>query len=73
MCSSSGAAVEVDVRALLAADPGLEVMVALRGVDTAGLSVWDRLVVCEAWEKQAAWVAAQSAAVLVEVVDSPDR
>ena len=70
MCSSSPVAVEGDVRALLEAAPGLEVMAALRGVDRAALSVWDRLVVVEVWEKQAAWVAAQSAAVLVDVVDS---
>src|SRR5882724_12058848 len=56
-------------RALLAAAPGLEVMAALRSVDRSGLSVWDRLVLVEVWEKQAAWVAAQSAAVLVGVVD----
>jgi hypothetical protein len=69
MCSSSSVAVEADVRALLAAEPGLGVMAALRSVDRGSLSVWDRLVLCEAWEKQAAWVAAQSAAILVEVVD----
>jgi hypothetical protein len=69
MCSSSSVAVEGDLHALLEAAPGLEVMAALRSIDRESLSVWDRLVLLEAWEKQAAWVAAQSASVLVEVVD----
>ena len=60
MCTNTSPAAPVDVAALLAAAPGVEVMVALTGLDLAGLSESDRLVVLEVWERQQHWVWAQT-------------
>ena len=60
MCTNQSVAAPVDVAALLAAAPGVEVMTALTGLDLAALSESERLVVLEVWERQQHWVWAQT-------------
>lgn len=68
MCSTPQAGAQVDVRALLAAAPGLAVMAELERIDAFALGTDERLVLVEAWEKQQAWVAAQTLTPMVAVV-----
>jgi hypothetical protein len=77
MCSSAQVSAKVDLAALFAAAPGLAVMAALTQIDPVTLDESDRLVLVEVWDRQQAWVAAQTLTPLVAFagpapVDSDD-
>jgi hypothetical protein len=59
--------VVVSGEALAKLSPGPELMAHLRRLDVASLDLDDRIEVVAAWERQAAWVAAQTQAALATI------
>ncbi|NED96128.1 DUF222 domain-containing protein [Phytoactinopolyspora alkaliphila] len=66
---SADGGLPVDVAAML---PGPELLEVLTGVEVAGLSARDTVVVAAAWERQAGYAAAQQAKALAALAAKPE-